>query len=241
MQGDDFGNISGEADRLFTAVSHFILDETLSVLDWPELIAVVKQEQAAIKGTISVYSPILPILTCAATNGEADTAVPLAAAWWLYNLASDLFDDLQDRDGKKRLWNDWGPAKAMNVGLGLIAAGNLCLTRVQASYDAHRDILASWARTFAQAAQGQIDSPERPSLETYFRQTIAKSGLIYATVARTGARLNTDEAPVLDAMYNYGYALGMVIQIARRERPGRRRVHTAGYPGPIAKRSQRIS
>lgn len=213
MHGQKFGIIPGEADCLFTAVCQFILDEALSVLEWPDLTAVVEQERAAIQGTSSVYSPILPILTCETTNGPAETAVPLAAAWWLHNLASDLFDDLQDRDGKKQLWNDWEPAKAMNVGLGLIAAGNICLTRVQASHNAHRDILDSWARTFAQAAQGQIDLPEQPSLEAYFRQTIAKSGLIYATVARAGARLNTDAAPVLDAMYNYGYALGMVIQI----------------------------
>ncbi len=213
VNGKNSGKISDEAVRLFTAVCHFILDEALSRLEWPDLAAVVELERATTQGSDSIYGAILPILTCVATNGQAGTAVPLAAAWLLYDLASDLFDDMQDRDGKNQLWNDWEPARAMNVGLGLIAAGNICLTRVHASPDAHRDILDFWAHTFARAAQGQINSSEQPSLETYFRQTIAKSGLIYATVARAGARLNTDEAPVLDAMYDYGYALGMVIQL----------------------------
>jgi geranylgeranyl pyrophosphate synthase len=131
----------------------------------------------------------------------------------LYNLASDIFDDLQDQDEKERPWNAWEPARAMNVGLGLIAVANQCLARLATTPDAHRDILDAWAHTFALAAQGQIIVRKRPSLETYFRQTITKSGLIYATVARTGARLGTNDSALLKAMYEYGYALGMVVQI----------------------------
>ncbi|MFQ5433810.1 MAG: polyprenyl synthetase family protein [Anaerolineae bacterium] len=213
LNKDVLGHGSEEDARFLERVSHYIFDEALHGLDWPDLIAVIKFEQALIHNIGSGYGTILPIQTCVAVGGEAETAVPLAAAWLLYNLASDIFDDLQDQDGKERPWNAWEPARAMNVGLGLIAVANQCLARLPTMPDAHRDILNAWAQTFALAARGQSNVGERPSLETYFRQTIAKSGLIYATVARAGARLGTCDSSLIDAMYDYGYALGMVVQI----------------------------
>lgn len=207
------GHVSEDATRFLAYVNCFIYDEVLSGLDWPDLLAVIEFEQALIKSAGSDYGAILPIRSCIAVGGEVTTAVPLAAAWLLYNLASDIFDDLQDQDGKERPWNAWEPARAMNVGLGLVAVANKCLARLQTTSDTHRDILDSWAQTFALAAQGQTIRPERPSMQTYFRQTVTKSGLIFATVARAGARLGTSDTTLLNAMYDYGYALGMVVQI----------------------------
>jgi geranylgeranyl pyrophosphate synthase len=93
------------------------------------------------------------------------------------------------------------------------ASGNICLARLQAPHDALCDTLESWARALSLAARDQWISSETPSLEQYFRRTITKSGLIYATVARAGGRLSSNEPSVLEALYDYGMGLGMITQI----------------------------
>lgn len=205
-------SLKGSA-QLYAIIYQFICNKTLNRLDWPDLQAAIAHEIVFIQSAGSGCAATLPIWTCIAVDGAAETAVPLAAAWFLYNLASDIFDDLQDQDGKERLWNTWETAQAMNVGLGLIAIANQYLARLSTTPNAHCDILDAWARTFTLAAQGQNNVAKRPSLEDYFRQTITKSGFIYATIARAGARLVTSNSALLNAMYDYGYALGMVIQI----------------------------
>ncbi|MEW5985025.1 MAG: polyprenyl synthetase family protein [Chloroflexota bacterium] len=137
-------------------------------------------------------------------------AIPLAAAWVCYNLASDIFDDLQDKDDKQRPWNQWKPGRAMQVGVGLIAVAQTCLAQLNPA--AQSDILDILGRTMALAALGQ-NIATRESLDEYFKHTLAKSGLVFAAVAYAGARSQTDEPSLLQAMYDFGLALGMLIQI----------------------------
>ncbi|MCB0019082.1 MAG: hypothetical protein KDE09_14935, partial [Anaerolineales bacterium] len=125
--------IPDDVHQLFQATYDFIYSQVLLNADWLDAVAVVESRQASFNGSYGIYSDILPILTGAAAGGDAHRAIPLAAAWVLYDLASEIFDDLQDRDGKDRIWNQWPPARAMSVGLGMVANGNFCLTRLQAA------------------------------------------------------------------------------------------------------------
>lgn len=199
--------------RLFAQTYAFIFEKALLDWAWDDVITAVSSRQTAYQDTRAAYAHVLPILTSLAAGGQVEPAIPLAAAWVLYDLASDIFDDLQDQDGKDWPWNHWQPARGMNVGLGLIAAAEICLANVPAFGDVHTDILESWAHTFARAVRGQVEQEGMGSLAQYFSQTAAKSGLIYANVARAGACLAANDSKVLQGVYDYGLALGMIIQI----------------------------
>ncbi len=197
----------------FSATYDFIHSEVLDELDWPDILTAVSHRQGQSEGGLSAYAAILPMLTCRAMGGETEKAIPLAAAWVLYDLASDVFDDLQDRDAKDLPWNHWPSGRAMTVGLGLIFAAQASLARLRTTPAALKDILASLAGTglAAAQAQGQESNWDAPAL--YFRNTIAKSGLVFAAVARAGARLGSRRTASLQRIYDYGLALGTLIQI----------------------------
>ena len=199
--------------RLFAQTYDFIFEKALLDWAWDDVLTAVSSRQTAYRDTRAAYAHVLPILTGLAVGGQTQPALPLAAAWVLYDLASDVFDDLQDQDGKDWPWNHWQAARGMHVGLGLIAAAEICLANVPASGNVRTDILESWAHTFARAVRGQVEQGRNDSIEQYFSQTAAKSGLIYAQVARAGARLATDDSKVLQGIYDYGLALGMIIQL----------------------------
>lgn len=197
----------------FAQTYNYIFENALIDWAWDDVLTAVSSRQTAYQDTSAAFAHVLPILTSLAVGGSVQPALPLAAAWVLYDLASDIFDDLQDQDGKDWPWNQWSAVRGMNVGLGLIAAAEICLANVSASDDAHTNILKSWAQTFALAVRGQVAQEGIGSLEQYFSQTAAKSGLIYAQVAKAGALLATDDSRVLKRIYDYGLALGMIIQL----------------------------
>ncbi|MCP5096840.1 MAG: hypothetical protein GY943_14920 [Chloroflexi bacterium] len=205
--------ISETISHFFIQTYDFIFKKVLLEWAWDDVLTAVSARQSVYQDTRAAYAHVLPILTSLAVGGQAESAIPLAAAWVLYDLASDIFDDLQDQDGKDWPWNHWQPAQGMNVGLGLIAAAEICLANVPAVGDVRTDILKSWAHTFARAVRGQAEQEGIGSFAQYFSQTAAKSGLIYANVARAGARLTTDDSEVLKGIYDYGLALGMIIQL----------------------------
>ncbi len=205
--------ISDEISALFTQTYRYITEYGLAEWGWPDVQAAVAARQEVFMADRPMYANVLPILTCMAVGGAAETAVPLAAAWTLYDLASDIFDDLQDQDGKDWPWNHWVPSRALNVGLGVLAGAQICLARLAARPDIRGDITLSWSQAFALAARGQARSHTICSLNDYFRQTVAKSGLVYAAVARAGARLATGDDSALSQMHAFGLALGMLIQL----------------------------
>lgn len=199
--------------RQHEATYRFIDEEALNGVDWPDLLDAVSNRQVSTANSHAVYGALLPLLACTASGGEAGQAIPLAAAWVLYDLASDVFDDLQDRDGKDRPWNYWRPARAIAVGLGLIAAGEVCLARLRPAATDRAEIASSLARTFLLASRGQGDDGREPSLASYLSQLVAKSGLVFAAVTRAGASLCASTPHLLQSMYEYGLAVGVLVQI----------------------------
>ncbi len=199
--------------HLYEQTYAFVWAHAVTDLTWADLTTSVAARYEAYANTRAAYANVLPILTTLAVKGDAETAVPLAAAWALYDLASDVFDDIQDQDGKDWPWSQWSPSRAMNVGLGLVAAANGCLANLSIDKDVQSDIWFSWSRTFALAARSQATPVGIPSLTQYFSQVAAKSGLIYANVAYAGARLHAMDRDLLRQLYNYGLALGTLIQL----------------------------
>jgi len=159
----------------------------------------------------TTYKQALPILTCLAVGGEIEAVQPLAGTWLLLDMASDIFDDIQDGDKHDWPWNEWEPALALNVGLAAVFAAQTCLAELEAPVPVVRDIQASFGSAGFLAAREQ--TMPATDLESYFRRVFAISGHLFAIVARAGAMVGSTDQMVWQAAYDYGLALGVLIQI----------------------------
>ena len=78
--------------------------------------------------------PILVLLTCLASGGSAETAMPAAAAVELLHNFSLIHDDIEDGDdlrrGRLTLWRVWGLAQGVNTGDAMFALAHLALERL---------------------------------------------------------------------------------------------------------------
>lgn len=199
-------------EQTFAATFAFIEAIYLTDRPWPHLQEAVIWRQQALAQDYSSYNALLPALATYAVGGSTEEAVPLTAAWVLSNLASDLFDDLQDQDEKHHPWIQWPPDQVMMTGLGLLFAAQQSLASLDTTHETHRLILERWARTGLLAAQQQ--AAERPhTTAAYFRQIAAKSGMIYATVTWSGACFAGAPAETVAALEEYGLAIGMLLQL----------------------------
>jgi len=202
-----------QVETYFKSVQDFLDHHIIKQLDWPDLQLVIKERQTQLSASSYMWAAMLPIMTCLTFDGHQEKAVPLAASWLLYDLASKLFDDLQDQDDESLLWFNWNPTRLINVGLGTIAAADLCLTQLDCSLENYKTVQSDLAKAFLLAARGQTISLANPNLENYYQHTIAKSGLLFAAVAKAGANLATNNPKVLEQIYTFGLALGTLIQI----------------------------
>ena len=195
-------------------VYRFVEQSVLSSLVWPDLTTVIDAYRDEMQvGEQPSYAELLPLLTCQAVGGSAELAIPVVAAWLFYNLASDLFDDLVDQDGKQRVWNEWAPGRAMSVGLGLVAAAQICLSHLETESATQRAIVHRYGQTMAIAAREQHYQERVCSLEAYCKHIVGKTGSVLATVAWSGARLHTKDEVLLNAFYDYGMAVGVMVQL----------------------------
>lgn len=201
--------------HLFESVHDFIYQEIFPHQMWSD--AVIAVDASKELNSKMVYGALLPALTFGSVGGCVEQAIPLAAAWVLYDLASDIFDDIQDGDDKNRPWVQWPKARAMNVGIQMIGGAQQCLSLIEGRDAARREIIEVWANVLKTAARNQNNMMSglqaSNSLEQYLEQTAAKSGGIFACVARAGARLKTEDQFILNIFNTYGFSVGMMIQI----------------------------
>ncbi len=210
-----FSGAKLQPSSLFDAVHQYIYRQIFIEPKWVDACIAVRTIER-----LNAHMPhgiLLPILSCGMVGGDVQQAIPLAAAWVLYDIASDIFDDLQDRDGKDRPWAMWPMAKAMNVGLQLLGGAQQCLSQLKGDAEAQCEIVAWCAQALKQAAYDQnvVFAHHLGShcLETYWHQVISKSGEIFACITQSGGRLYTSDRELLDALYTYGLSVGIMIQL----------------------------
>lgn len=159
---------------------------------------------------------LLPILCCEAAGGEKSQATPIAAAWLLLYMAAKMLDDVED--GELDASQTLNPAQAVNVATGLIFASQLALALLP-KRGVDSDLLFSlhedFNRTALRMCAGQHADllEEIPSLEHCFRVIATKSGEPFALACRAGASLGTDDKTQIALYSEFGYNLGVLIQI----------------------------
>lgn len=182
-------------------------------LEWPDVRSIVENYRDIQSERSRPALTLLPILTCVATGGEASKAIPLAASWLLYRIAARILDHIVDQDNRDAPWAHWSMERALNVGLCLTFAAQLCLSRLEVSGATRRRVDEAIAQALMLVSQGQANPPLEASLEQYFEYILLKTGVAYATFARAGVQIHSRDKILLQATYDYGYALGMSFQI----------------------------
>ncbi len=159
----------------------------------------------------------LPLLTCKASGGNLHDAVPVVVAWRLLRLGAKLLDDVEDGDAGSQ------PAIVINLATGLEFLAQLALAHLETPTLGASQCLrlrAALGRAGLQACAGQHTELNnwslgaRPDPETWLQVATAKSGEPFAWGAWAGALVAGGNAAVLASARQYGYHLGVLLQVA---------------------------
>ena len=131
---------------------------------------------------------LLCLLTCRAVGGDAEAALPAAAALELANNFCQIHDDVQSgspqRDHRDTVWWVWGPAQAINTGDGMHAMARLALFRMlrggvssQMTFSAIR-LLDDACLRLCEGKFLDLEAQERidTSVESYLEMVESKAG-----------------------------------------------------------------
>ncbi len=171
--------------------------------------------------------PALCLAACEAFGGTSEDALPAAAALELLHAAFLIHDDIEDgsekRRGRSAMHIEYGVPIALNAGDALAA---LSLRPLLDDADRlgsrmTRAVLAEFQRTMERTVEGQaveigwradnvVDLTPLDYLDMILRKTCA-----YTTILplRVGALIGSWGSADLDAIAQYGFALGAAFQI----------------------------
>jgi geranylgeranyl diphosphate synthase type I len=169
--------------------------------------------------------PSLCLLACEAVGGQADAALPAAAAVELVHNFSLIHDDIQDRDPERHhrpaVWSVWGEAQAINAGDALLSLAHSALLRMSdtgASREAVMEVARVLSDRTLEMVEGQtldlsFESEIAITLDDYFAMIEKKSGALFGCALRLGAISGGAEGSVARALESAGRALGTAFQI----------------------------
>jgi hypothetical protein len=166
---------------------------------------------------IPAWQIALPVISCLAAGGTQEAGIALATAWYPGYLASEILDNVEDKEFiPDRFANS--PEVATNLATSLIFIAFHALTLIpdperaraaarifsrsgfEATYGQHRDLL-------------KTPSTVEKSLNDYWEMIILKSGSVFRTATAGGAAAGTSDERLVDALGDYGTALGVMLQL----------------------------
>jgi geranylgeranyl pyrophosphate synthase len=159
----------------------------------------------------------LPTLTCQASGGIRNQATAVQAAWQVVRLAVKLLDDVEDGAVNEQ------PGVAVNTATGLLMAAPLMLDRGlgMGSRDLRERTCAALHRAVLRACAGQhadLTAVETQATDVdpqaWLTIAGAKSGEFLAWAAWAGALVGGADEPALASYREYGYHLGVLLQVA---------------------------
>lgn len=161
----------------------------------------------------------LPGICCQAAGGDPIWAGDVAAAWYLFYIAADIMDDVEDQDVADPWWAELGPGGAINAASGLFFSASAILQNLYLEKDISHRSAAEIARYFHNSFLVMCSGQHRdlvtksPGLDEYWEIALAKSGTFFGLACRSGARLATGDQDRLEGFEGYGVHLGALIQI----------------------------
>jgi geranylgeranyl pyrophosphate synthase len=164
---------------------------------------------------------LLPLIFCDSIGGNCEKALPLCAALQFFMAAGDVFDDVEDSDTPLSLSSKYGTAITNNVATTLLVLGEKAIVRLKENKinDSEivriLDIINSY---YLKACTGQhLDLSHCNKLDIsekdYLDILSLKSASQIECACYTGALLATDNNELLDLFKQFGYNIGMMLQI----------------------------
>jgi geranylgeranyl diphosphate synthase type I len=169
--------------------------------------------------------PMLCLLSCEAAGGNAEQAVPAAAAVELVHNFSLVHDDIEDgsryRRGRRTVWDLWGSAQAINAGDGLFVLAWQVLHRlVERGVPPVRCYAASQAlgnacRLLCEGQHCDMAFEERLDVDRheYLAMIRRKTATLLATATQMGVLVASDDAVLAAHHHCFGESLGLAFQI----------------------------
>ena len=167
--------------------------------------------------------PLLVLLTCAASGGNWQQALPAAVAVELVHNFSLIHDDIEDnspmRRGRLAVWKKWGIAQALNAGDTMFTLAHLAILRLNETISPATTLKAALLlqETCLKLTQGQyldisFESRKDLTLENYWPMVSGKTAALLSACTELGALVTgTDEA--CQASYRqFGHFLGLAFQ-----------------------------
>jgi geranylgeranyl pyrophosphate synthase len=158
---------------------------------------------------------LLPLLTCQATGGKYQHALPVAAAWRALHIAARLLDDIQDNELPQDSDHQRGIAQSLNLATGFMTIAGLALSWLTG--DVASAVQSDFQRAILRIAGGQhadLGRSRDMTLERAFQIIEAKSAACFALASRAGTRCGTSDLLELTRYDRFGHNVGMMIQIA---------------------------
>ena len=169
--------------------------------------------------------PILCLLTCQATGGDPEQALPAAAAIELVHNFSLVHDDIEDksdlRRGRPTVWKVWGVPQAINAGDGLFALAHLAMQRLAARGVPPQRVLtaleildqACLALTEGQYLDLSFETRLDVDVEQYLSMIRGKTAALFSAAAQLGPLVAGSDPASIARYRRFGQNLGLAFQI----------------------------
>lgn len=160
---------------------------------------------------------LLPGFICRANKADSCQAVPVTVAWQLIRLAAKLLDDVEDGEVTHQA------AETINTAVSFLYLAQASLWKLLEQGVTDRKVQRlhkSLNQSVLQACSGQyFDLAGKVNRETmtpdvWLEIAAAKSGALLAWAAWSGALVADVSECALTYYYDYGYHLGILLQVA---------------------------
>ncbi|MEZ4568817.1 MAG: polyprenyl synthetase family protein [Thermomicrobiales bacterium] len=192
--------------------------------------------------------PRICLLACQAAGGDAEQAMPVAAAIEMVHNFTLIHDDIQDHSDLRRhrptVWSLWDTAQAINAGDALFAAAHMMLMRSSDLGLSPTIVLALSSelhRTTLRIVEGQVldlgfEHRSDVAPDEYLAMIGGKSAAIMRYACFAGATVAEADPEAIEHLAAFGQATGMAFQIRTtcwasgrlRTRPASRPPTTSG-------------
>ena len=208
--------INSELDQLFQEYADPVIhrlqsDDLLST--FPDCSKLINERI----NKIPAWQIALPVICCLAAGGTLDAGNALAIAWYPAYLASEILDNVEDKEFlPDRLVPS--PEVATNLSTSLIFLAFRSLTSLPDPEKASL-VVRIFSESGFEAAYGQyrdlgkISAKVEESLNDYWEMIIHKSGSVFRAATAGGGAAGTSDKTYIDALGDYGTALGVLLQL----------------------------
>ena len=207
---------NSDLNQLFQGYSESVVQRLQS----DELLATFQNCSQFLEEHISNLHPwqvALPIISCLAAGGALEAGTSVATAWYPMYLASEVLDSVEDKEYIPDLHAP-SPEIATNLATSLIFFAFYTLTQIKDTEGA-RQATRIFSELGFDATHGQHrDLTKTPTsveeaLNDYWEMLILKSGSVFRMATAGGAAAATADDKVIEALGDYGTALGVMLQL----------------------------